>query len=81
MRQSPTTNRYNQSHYRDPTAYDAVYNITEAAEHKPKPSSITKEQQQVSELINIIKQMLHFGGFELIGRIAIKSTKTQRIYR
>ena len=59
---------YNPEGYRDPTAYDAIRNITE-------------EEEKVSVLIHIIKSMLRICGFELIRRVEIRSLRSGREYR
>lgn len=59
---------YNPEGYPDPTAFNAIKNIT-------------KEEEKVSTLIHIIKQILRLSGFELIRRIEIRSTKSGREYR
>ena len=64
----PKDGYYNPEGYRDPTAYDAIRNITE-------------EEEKVSILINIIKSMLKICGFELIRRIEIRSLRSGREYR
>lgn len=59
---------YNPEGYPDPTAFRAVKNITE-------------EEEKVSILVHIIKQILRLSGFELIRRVEIRSLKTGREYR
>ncbi len=59
---------YNPEGYRDPTAYDAIRNITD-------------EEEKVSILIHVIKSILRLAGFELIRRIEIRSLKSGREYR
>lgn len=64
----PRDGYYNPEGYRDPTAYDAIRNITD-------------EDEKVSILIGIIKSMLRICGFELIRRVEIRSLKSGREYR
>ena len=59
---------YNPEGYRDPTAYDAIRNITE-------------EEEKVTTVIHIIKSILRICGFELIRRIEIRSLRSGREYR
>ena len=64
----PRDGYYNPEGYRDPTAYDAIKNITD-------------EEEKVAALIGIIKSLLRICGFEPIRRIEIRSLKTGREYR
>ena len=64
----PNDGYYNPEGYRDPTAYDAIRNITD-------------EEEKVSILIHVIKSILRLAGFELIRRIEIRSRKSGREYR
>lgn len=64
----PRSEYYNHEGYRDPTAYDAIRNITD-------------EEEKVSILIHVIKSILRLAGFELIRRIEIRSLKSGREYR
>lgn len=64
----PRDGYYNPEGYRDPTAYDAIRNITD-------------EEEKVSILIGIIKSILRISGFELIRRVEIRSLKSGREYR
>lgn len=64
----PHDGLYNPEGYRDQTAYDAIKNVME-------------EEEKVSILIHIIKQILRLAGFEPIRRIEIRSLKTGREYR
>ena len=59
---------FNSEGYRDPTAYEAIKNITDEAD-------------RVTALIHVIKTILRICGFELIRRIEIRSTKTGREYK
>ena len=68
MKPRPNDGLYNPEGYRDPTAYDAIRNITE-------------EEEKVTVLINIIKSLLRITGFELIRRIEIRSLRSGREYR
>lgn len=64
----PRDGYYNPEGYRDPTAYDAIRNITD-------------EDEKVAILIGIIKSMLRICGFELIRRVEIRSLRSGREYR
>ena len=64
----PKDGYYNPEGYRDPTAYDAIRNITD-------------EDEKVATLIGIIKSLLRICGFELIRRIEIRSLRSGREYR
>ncbi len=59
---------YNPEGYPDPTAYEALRNISD-------------EDVVVNTLVHIIKQILRLSGFELIHRVEIRSLKTGREYR
>lgn len=64
----PKDGYYNPEGYRDPTAYDAIRNITD-------------EEEKVAILIGIIKSILRVCGFELIRRVEIRSLRSGREYR
>ena len=64
----PRDRYYNPEGYRDPTAYDAI-------------RSIAEEEDRVSILVHMIKQILKLSGFELIRRIEIRSLKSGREYK
>lgn len=64
----PKDGYFNPDGYRDPTAYDAIRNITDEAE-------------KVTALIHIIKTILRIAGFELIRRIEIRCIRSGREYR
>lgn len=68
MDDTPRNDYYNHEGYRDPTAYDAIKNITD-------------EEEKVAVLIHIIKTILRICGFDLIRRIEIRSHKSGREYR
>ncbi|MEG1497649.1 MAG: hypothetical protein RR385_09790 [Clostridiales bacterium] len=61
-------NNRNHEHYRDPTAAEAVKNVSDVDEHAAK-------------VIKTVKAMLRLCGFELINRIEIKHKGTGGIYR
>ena len=65
---TPIGGIYNPEGYRDSTAYNAIQNIT-------------GEEEKVSTLVHIIKQILRLSGFELVRRIEIRSLKTRREYK
>ena len=58
----------NKEGYNDPTAYAAIRNIQ-------------KEEQQVAELINVLKYIIDKSGFELTARIQLREKRTKKEYR
>ena len=58
----------NKEGYSDPTAYAAIRNIQ-------------KEEQQVAELINVLKYIIDKSGFELTSRIQLREKRTKKEYR
>jgi len=64
--------KYNQSGYADPTAYEAI-------------SQVIKEEielnKKVHNLISVLKFIIDWAGFELIGRIEIRDKKTKKEFR
>ena len=64
--------KYNQSGCADPTAYEAI-------------SQVIKEEKELDErvrnLINVLKLIIDWAGFELIGRIEIRDKKTKKEFR
>lgn len=64
--------RFNNSGCKDPTAYEAINAVTkENHEHDKK----------VHDLIKVIKLIIDFCDFDLIGRIQIVDKKTGKEYR
>jgi hypothetical protein len=65
--------KYNQSGCADPTAYEAISQV------------IKKEEielgKKVHNLINVLKFIIDWAGFELIGRIEIRDKKTRKEFR
>lgn len=61
-------NDRNHEHYRDPTAAEAIKNVSDIDEHAAK-------------VIKTIKTMLRLCGFEPINRIELKHKATGRVYR
>lgn len=63
---------FNSSGCKDPTAYEAI-------------SQVTREEvelnQMVHSLINVLKFIIDWAGFELIGRVQIKDKKTGKEFR
>lgn len=55
----------NREGYRDPTADRAIQNYT----------------KRVSDLIHVLRSVAAVGGFEIVGRIAIKDKKTGETFR
>ena len=64
--------KYNQSGCVDPTAYEAISNIIKEEKELVK---------KVHNLINVLKLIIDWAGFELIGRIEIRDKKTKREFR
>ena len=64
--------KYNQSGCADPTAYEAISNIIKEEKELVK---------KVHNLINVLKLIIDWAGFELIGRIEIRDKKTKREFR
>jgi len=64
--------KYNQNGYADPTAYEAI-------------SQVIKEEielnKKVHNLISVLKFIIDWAGFELIGRIEIRDKKTRKEFR
>ena len=58
----------NKSGLYDPTAYAAT-----------KP--ISDEERRVTELVNVIRQVAKWAGFEIINRVEFRDRKTGRTYR
>lgn len=61
------TDKYNDSHCKDLTAYEAIENIS-------------TEEKRVAELIRVLKYIVNVSGFEVIGRIGLRNRKTGRKY-
>jgi hypothetical protein len=64
--------RLNGSGCKDPTAYEAISHITKE-EHELN--------QTVHKLIELVKELLAFAGFEMIGRIQIKHKRSGKEFR
>ena len=64
--------RYNQSGCADPTAYEAISNIIKEEKELDK---------KVHNLIRVLKLIIDWAGFELIGRIEIRDKKTRKEFR
>lgn len=64
--------KYNQSGCADPTAYEAISNIIKEEKELVK---------KVHNLINVLKLIIDWAGFELIGRIEIRDKKTKKEFR
>lgn len=62
------TNNRNAEHYHDPTASEAIANIS-AREH------------QIGLLVKGIKYVVRAAGCELVSRVEIKDMSTGRVYR
>ena len=63
-----TKPRENASGCKDPTAYAAT-----------KP--ISKEEQRVGELVEVLKYIIRQAGFELVARIELRDRRSGRTYR
>ena len=64
--------KYNQNGYVDPTAYEAISNVIKEEKELDK---------KVHNLINVLKFIIDWAGFELIGRIEIRDKKTRKEFR
>ena len=64
--------KYNQSGCADPTAYEAIDNIIKEEKELDK---------KVHNLISVLKFIIDWAGFELIGRIEIRDKKTRKEFR
>ena len=62
----------NKEGYADPTAEKAIGIV--AKEEK-------KQNEDVTILVNILKQMISLAGFEMVGRITLRDKKTGKEYR
>lgn len=54
--------------YADPTASAAI-------------GQVSKEEKEVGQLIHLMKDLARICGYEVVGRIAIKDTKTERVWK
>lgn len=63
---------YNDSGYPDPTAYEAL---------KPIIQEDAALEKKVHNLINVLKFIVEWAGFEFIGRIKIRDKKSGREFR
>lgn len=59
--------RYNQEHYPDPTAADAI----DRSDRQPN---------RISEFVNFTKKYAAASGLEIVGRIKIRDKKSGKIY-
>ncbi len=64
--------KYNQSGCADPTAYEALRQVIKEEKELDK---------KVHNLINVLKFIIDWGGFELISRIEIRDKKTRKEFR
>lgn len=62
----------NKEGYADPTAGEAIGTV--AREEK-------KHNEEVTNLVNVVKQIINLAGFEMVGRITLKDKKTGKEYR
>lgn len=62
----------NKEGYPDPTAGEAIGTV--AREEK-------RHNEEVTNLVNVIKQIISLAGFEMVGRITLKDKKTGKEYR
>ena len=62
----------NESGCHDPTAYEAVENVSK------EESSIDKDAHKI---VSTIKNILDVSGFELVDRIQLRHKKTGKIYK
>ncbi len=64
--------KYNQSGCVDPTAYEAISQVIKEE---------TELNKKVHSLISVLKLIIDWAGFELIGRIEIRDKKTKKEFR
>lgn len=64
--------KYNSEGYADPTAYSGMKEVVKAE---------TEAEKRVSELVKVLKYIIHSAGFELTERIQLKDSKTGREYK
>ena len=64
--------KYNQSGCADPTAYEAIKNVSKEEQELEK---------KVHKLVNVIKFIIDWAGFDLIARIEIKDKKTGKEFK
>lgn len=64
--------KLNGSGYYDPTAYAAIEKLLKEEKELSK---------KVSELLKVLKTIIEWAGFELIGRIRLKDKKTGREFK
>lgn len=62
----------NSEGYADPTAYNGLRNIVREEE---------QQQKEVSQLIYLMKDLARICGYEVMGRIVVKDTKTGKVWR
>lgn len=62
----------NKEGYPDPTAGESIGTVTR--EEK-------RHNEEVTNLVNVIKQIISPAGFEMVGRITLKDKKTGKEYR
>lgn len=63
---------FNSSGYADPTAYEAINQVVKEE---------TELDKKVRNLISVLKFIIDWAGFELIGRIEIRDKKTKKEFR
>lgn len=64
----------NQEGYADPTAGAAI--------HEAEPKARKKEYNpEVTNLVNVLKQMIDIAGYEMVGRVTLRDRKTGKEYR
>jgi len=64
--------KYNQSGCADPTAYEALRQVIKEEKELDK---------RVHNLISVLKFIIDWAGFELIGRIEVRDKKTRKEFR
>lgn len=65
-------NFYNAEGYPDPTAYEAM---------KPVIQEEQQLEKKVHNLVNVLKFIIEWAGFELISRIQIRDKKTGKEFK
>lgn len=65
-------NKYNPEHYHDPTAMEAI-NIVMVEEHEI--------DKKAHNLVNVLKFIVDWAGFELVERVQLRHTKSGRVFK
>jgi len=72
MKMANNNPKYNSSGCKDPTAYEAL---------KPMIKEEAELEKKAHSLVNVVKFIVGWADFELIGRIQIKDKRTGKEFR